>query len=117
MWSSPTITEDHAVTTDLEIAETLPPVHPGAILREEFMEPLGLAADRVADACGIARTRVERIVAEESGIDGDIAIRLGRAFETPPQFWMNLQQHYELEKAAAALGSAADGIVPFNRAA
>ena len=96
----------------LEIIEAFDPIHPGAILREEFIEPLGLTAGRVAKACGLARTRIERIVAEEIGISGDTAIRLGRLFRTTPQFWMNLQQHYDLERAAAALGSAVDAIVP-----
>ena len=76
--------------------------------------PLGLTAGRVAKACGLARTRIERIVAEEIGISGDTAIRLGRLFRTTPQFWMNLQQHYELDRAAAALGSAVDAIVPIE---
>ena len=89
-----------------EIIETFGPVHPGAVLREEFIEPLGLTAGRVAKACGLARTRIERIAAEEIGISGDTAIRLGRVFHTSPQFWTNLQHHYELERAAAALGSA-----------
>lgn len=101
----------------IEIVETFGPVHPGAILREEFIEPLGLTAGRVAKGCSIARTRIERIVAEEIGISGDTAIRLGRFFRTTPQFWMNLQQHYELEKAAAALGEAAMTIMPFEREA
>ena len=95
-----------------EIIETFGPVHPGAVLREEFIEPLGLTAGRVAKACGLARTRIERIAAEEIGISGDTAIRLGRVFRTSPQFWTNLQHHYELERAAAALGSAVFAIVP-----
>jgi addiction module HigA family antidote len=101
----------------IEIVETFGPVHPGEILREEFIEPLGLTAGRVAKGCGIARTRIERIVAEEIGISGDTAIRLGRFFRTTPQFWMNLQQHYELEKAAALLGEAVTAIAPFEREA
>ena len=101
----------------IEIIDTFGPVHPGAILREEFIEPLGLTAGRVAKGCGLARTRVERIVAEEIGISGDTAIRLGRFFRTTPQFWMNLQQHYELEKAAVALGEAVAAILPFVREA
>ena len=101
----------------IEIVETFGPVHPGAILREEFIEPLGLTAGRVAKACGLARTRIERIVAEEIGISGDTAIRLGRFFRTSPQFWMNLQQHYELEKAAMAIGEGASAIQPFEREA
>ena len=98
----------------LKVMEAFGPVHPGAILREEFIEPLALTAGRVAKAGGLARTRIERSVAEEIGISGDTAIRLGRLFRTTPQFWMNLQQHYELDRAAAALGSAVAAIVPIE---
>ena len=65
--------------------------------------PLGLTAGRVAKACGIARTRIERIVAEEIGISGDTALRLGRVFGTGPELWMNLQSRYEIESARAAM--------------
>ena len=89
--------------SDLEIIATLPPMHPGGVLREEYIVPLGLTAGRVAKACGIARTRIERIVAEEIGISGDTALRLGRVFGTGPELWMNLQSRFEVERARAAL--------------
>ena len=104
------------MSDSLDIVETFGPIHPGAILREEFIAPLGLTAGRVAKACGLARTRIQRIVAEEIGISGDTAIRLGRVFRTTPQFWMNLQQHYELERAAAVLGTTVDAIKPITPA-
>lgn len=88
-----------------ETAGTLPPMHPGEVLREEFLEPLGLSAGRVAKACGVPRTRIERIAAEEIGITGDTAARLARFFGTTAEFWMNLQARYELatvEKDAGA---------------
>ena len=102
---------------ELCVVKILPPVHPGAILREEFIEPLGLTAGQVAKACGITRTRIERIVSEQIGISGDTALRLGRLFGTSPQFWMNLQQHYLLERARIAIGDAVEEITPLNRAA
>jgi antitoxin HigA-1 len=71
-------------------------MHPGEMLREEFLEPLGLSAGRVAKACGVPRTRIERIMREELGISGDTAVRLGRFFGTSPEFWMNLQARYEV---------------------
>ncbi len=101
----------------LEAADTLAPLHPGELLREEFLVPLGLSAGRVAQACGVPRTRIERIVAEQVGISGDTAIRLGRLFGTTAQFWMNAQSHYELEVAKAAIGSAIESIEPFSSAA
>ena len=91
------------MSDELEIVASLPPLHPGEVLREEFIVPLGLTAGRVAKACGIARSRIERIAAEEIGISGDTALRLGHVFRTSPQFWMNLQSRYEIETARRAL--------------
>lgn len=97
------------MTDELKIVATLPPMHPGEMLREEFLEPLGLSAGRVAKACGVPRTRIERIAREELGISGDTAVRLGKFFKTSPEFWMNLQTRYEVltaqRKAADALAS------------
>ncbi len=93
------------------------PLHPGEILREEFMVPLGLSAYALAKACGVPRTRIERVAAEEIGISGDTALRLGRVFDTTPEFWMNLQQRFDLERATRALGTAIDSIKPLPRAA
>ena len=64
------------MTDELKIVATLPPMHPGEMLREEFLEPLGLSAGRVAKACGVPRTRIERIMREELGISGDTAVRI-----------------------------------------
>lgn len=79
----------------------LPPLHPGEVLREEFMVPLGLSAGAIANACHLPRTRIERIAKEEIGITADTALRLAAAFDTSPEFWLNLQTQYELEKASA----------------
>ena len=93
------------------------PLHPGEVLREEFMVPLGLSAYALAKACGVPRTRIERVAAEEIGISGDTAIRLGRVFDTTPEFWMNLQQRFDLSRATRALGTAIDSITPLPPAA
>ena len=104
--------------TDIsDVLEVFPPVHPGSILQEEFIAPLGLSTGKVAKSCGVPRTRIERIVAGDVGITGDTAIRLGRFFGTSPEFWMNLQTHYELEMAARAIGAKIDGIARFEQAA
>ncbi len=79
-----------------DIIATLPPMHPGEMLREEFMLPLGLTPGKIARACHVPRTRIERIVREELGISADTALRLARFFDTTPEFWMNLQKRYEL---------------------
>lgn len=84
------------MSSEVEIVETLSPMHPGEVLREEFMHPLGLSAGRIATACGVPRTRIERIAAEETGVSGDTAARFARFFGTSPEFWMNLQTRFEL---------------------
>jgi antitoxin HigA-1 len=105
------------MTDDLEIIHTLPPLHPGEVLREEYLIPLGLTAGKVAKACGIARSRIERVVAEEIGISGDTAVRLGRVFGTGPELWMNLQSRFEIETAKAEIGDKLDEVQELYRAA
>jgi addiction module HigA family antidote len=95
-----------------EIIATLSPLHPGEVLREEFMVPHRLTAYAVAKACHIPRTRIERIAREELGISGDTALRLGKLFGVDPQFWLNLQSRYEIETAKLAAGAALNEIVP-----
>lgn len=80
----------------VEIVETLPPMHPGEMLREEFLVPLGLSAGKVAAAAGVPRTRIERIVKEEIGITADTALRLAIVLNTTADFWINLQARYDL---------------------
>jgi len=79
------------------------PIHPGEILREDFMKPVGLSPIKVARLCGVPRTRIERVVSEATGVTADTALRLGKLFGTTPGFWMNLQARYDLERAAAEL--------------
>ncbi len=93
-----------------EPVRKLPPLHPGEVLREEFMVPHKLTAYAVAKACHVPRTRIERIVREELGISGDTALRLGRFFGIDPRFWLNLQSRYELETAKANAGASLDEI-------
>ena len=82
----------------------LAPLHPGEVLREEYMEPLGITAYALAKACQIERPRLERIVRELQGISADTALRLAKYFGTTPEFWMNLQSRYELEEARNEIG-------------
>ncbi len=90
-----------------EVAERMPPVHPGEMLREEFLVPLNLSAHALALALHVPATRIAEIVNERRGISGDTAIRLGQYFRTGPEFWMNLQSRYELELARDARDRAA----------
>jgi addiction module HigA family antidote len=80
----------------------LPPIHPGEILREEFLKPLNLSVNQVAKALAVDTARLNEIVRERRGITGDTALRLGRYFSMTPDFWMNLQKRYELEVARDA---------------
>lgn len=77
----------------------LPPIHPGEILREDYMTPLGLTAHRLAMALHVPATRIAEIVHERRAISADTALRLGRYFKTTGRYWLNLQTAYELEVA------------------
>jgi len=81
------------------MARTLKPVHPGEILREEFMKPLGLSMNRLALELRVPVTRVADIVNESRSITAETALRSARYFGNSPAFWMNLQTRYDLEKA------------------
>jgi antitoxin HigA-1 len=80
-----------------------PAIHPGEILREEFLAPLGLSSGALAKALGVPRTRIERIVKEQMGISADTALRLAKYFDTTPNVWANLQTSYDLAIEAEAL--------------
>jgi addiction module HigA family antidote len=77
----------------------LKPVHPGAVLREDFLKPLNLAASRLAIELHTPVSRINDIVRERRAVTADTALRLGRYFGTSPQFWMNLQTKYDLDVA------------------
>jgi addiction module HigA family antidote len=82
--------------------------HPGEVLREEFMKPLGLSANALALALRVPATRIGDILRTEKprAVTADTAIRLARYFGTTPEFWLNLQSAYELSLAAAENGAA-----------
>jgi antitoxin HigA-1 len=80
----------------------MPPLHPGEMLREEFMKPLGLSANALAIALRVPVTRISEIVRERRGITADTALRLARYFNVTPGFWMRLQMDFDLESAADA---------------
>jgi addiction module HigA family antidote len=76
------------------------PMHPGEMLREEFMKPLGLSANALAMELRVPVTRITEIVRERRGVTADTALRLGRYFNMPAEFWMGLQMDYDLESTA-----------------
>lgn len=79
-------------------------VSPGRILRQEYLEPLAMTSGDLARALDVPRTRVERILNEQTAISVDTALRLAKLFKTTPQFWLNLQNSYDLAKAPSVKG-------------
>jgi len=94
-------------------------MHPGEILREEFLIPLALSARALATSIHVPATRINDIVRERRGISADTALRLGKFFGTTAQFWLNLQTEYDLQVAMAAIAErgAGEEITPYARAA
>jgi addiction module HigA family antidote len=80
------------------------PVHPGEILREDFLAELGMSANALAKALHVPAPRVNDIVRERRGVTADTALRLARYFGSTPQFWLNLQSAYDLRRAEIAAG-------------
>jgi antitoxin HigA-1 len=86
------------------ISGKLHPVHPGEVLSEEFLKPLGLSQNRLALDVGVPPRRINEIVIEKRRITADTALRLARYFNTSPQFWLGLQADYDLDIATLSLG-------------
>jgi addiction module HigA family antidote len=82
----------------------LPPIHPGEILHEEFLAPLGISQYRLAKDTSVPPRRINEIVRGSRSITADTALRLARYFGTSEQFWLNLQTHYDLEIEKDRLG-------------
>lgn len=87
------------------IVSKMKPIHPGEMLLEDFLEPMGLSQNRLARETGVSPRRINEIVLGKRSITGDTALRLGRFFGIEPEFWMNLQSRYDLERAADKLGA------------
>lgn len=85
-------------------ATTMPPIHPGEILLEEFLEPLGLSQYRLAKDTSVSPRRINEIVHGTRSITADTALRLARYFGTTDRFWLNLQVRYDLELEKDRLG-------------
>jgi antitoxin HigA-1 len=102
-----------STTTDADPSfRRLPPLHAGEVLREEFLSPLKLSPYAIAKALGVPRTRIERLIREETALTADTALRLSRYFGTTAEFWMNLQSGYELDCAKRVLTAKLAKITP-----
>jgi addiction module HigA family antidote len=84
--------------------KTLPNVHPGEVLREEFLSPLGISQNALARAANVPPRRINEIVLGKRSITADTAVRLAAALGTSERFWLGLQADYDLEEAHRALG-------------
>jgi antitoxin HigA-1 len=96
--------------------EKLAPVHPGEVLMEDFIEPLGITQHKVAVAIDVPPRRINEIVHGKRRITADTALRLARYFGTTDLFWVNLQNRYDLEVERDALGESLDRIEPLRSA-
>ena len=97
--------------------KTMPPIHPGEVLAEDFMKPLGVSQYRLAKEMSVPARRINLIVKGRQAITADTALRLGRYFGMEAQFWMNLQSRYDLEVARdAGSAKAVAKIKPFKAA-
>ena len=90
--------------------KTLPNIHPGEILIEEFLVPLGISQNALARAAGVPPRRINEIVLGKRGVTADTAIRLAAALGTSERFWLGLQADYDLEEAHHALGKAIERV-------
>ncbi|HEX5715363.1 MAG TPA: HigA family addiction module antitoxin [Thermoanaerobaculia bacterium] len=88
--------------------QKMPPIHPGEILLEEFLNPLGISQYRLARDVSVPPRRINEIVQGKRSISADTALRLARYFGTSERFWLNLQAHYDLEIEKDRLGDRLD---------
>ncbi len=89
----------------------LTPIHPGEILSEDFMAPVGLSANQLALSLRIPANRITSIIAGKRAVTADTALRLGRYFDTGAEFWMNLQSRYDLQTARDKNGAEIERVV------
>jgi addiction module HigA family antidote len=98
-------------------SKKLAPVHPAEVLREDFLIPVKLSPYMVARACGVPRTRIERLGRERTSITADTALRLARYFGTTPASLMNIQVQFDLELATDEMAASPKKIEPLRRGA
>jgi addiction module HigA family antidote len=94
----------------------MPPIHPGEVLMEEYLEPMGITQHRLAMAIGVPPRRINEIVHGKRRITADTALRMARYFGTSERFWMNLQGRYDLEVERDRLVDTLDEITPLKSA-
>ena len=90
------------------------PIHPGEVLMEDFIGGFGITQHKLAVSIGVPPRRINEIVHGKRGITADTALRLAKYFGTSPEFWINLQSHYELDRAEDAAGEQIAAITPLR---
>jgi len=85
------------------MTKKLPPIHPGEILKEEFLEPFGMSQQQLAENLNVSIQQINQIIQGKQAITAEMALRLGRYFGLSAKFWLNLQSHYDLDVAEEAL--------------
>jgi antitoxin HigA-1 len=98
------------------MAKKLSPLHPGEVLREEFLVPMEMSAGALAKACGVPRTRIERLTGEQIGATADTALRLSKAFGTTPELWLNLQNSFDVQTTRSKITDELAQIEPVKAA-
>ena len=98
----------------MTITDKIAPIHPGEVLLKDFIEGFGITQNKVAVAIGVPPRRINEIVPGKRGITADTAARLARYFGTTPQFWLNLQTTYELDRVEALKGEQIAAIQPLK---
>ncbi len=97
------------------MSQTLVPVHPGEVLREEFLRPLGITQYRLAKETNVPARRINEIVKEQRAVTADTALRLAKFFGTSEMFWLNLQARYDLDVQRQKLGRGLASVRPLSQ--
>ncbi|WP_292831846.1 HigA family addiction module antitoxin [Microbacterium sp.] len=98
----------------MTITDKIPPIHPGEVLMEDFINGFDITQNRLAVAIGVSPRRINEIVHGKRGITADTALRLAKYFGTSAEFWINLQSHYELDRAEDLAGEQIASITPLR---
>jgi antitoxin HigA-1 len=94
--------------------EPAAPVHPGVLIRDEFLSDLALTPAELAEAAGLEEERLVAILSAHASIDAEVSLRLGKVFGQSPRFWFNLQNQHDIEVATRAIGADLDRVQPLS---
>ena len=104
------------MSNSLTTTEKMEPIHPGEVLMEDFIKGFGITQNKLAVAVGVPPRRINEIVHGKRGITADTALRLAKYFRTSAEFWLNLQSHYDLDRAEDRAFEQIDAIQPIQHA-